>query len=84
MCKSSPKLAESGTTLSASPPLDSLPGVGDGITSVTSICGTTHPKMIDFCSFCWELQNGIWIKNDHDRYSKQSVYLLQYALGVQI
>lgn len=52
MCKSSPKLAESGKTLSASPPLDSLPGVGDGITSVTSTCGTTQPNINDFLMFC--------------------------------
>lgn len=50
--KSSPKLAESGKTLSASPPLDSLPGVGEGITKVTSICGITQPNIKDFFVFC--------------------------------
>ncbi|XP_046804124.1 UHRF1-binding protein 1-like [Lucilia cuprina] len=41
---------ESGKTLSASPPLDSLPGVGEGITKVISICGITQPNIKDFFS----------------------------------
>lgn len=52
ICRSSPRLTESGITLSASQPLDSFPGVCDGITNVTSSCGITHPKTIDLFDDC--------------------------------